>query len=148
MRLEPVRDGAGSIENRSPILSALIAERFALLVTLAGAYFLASKLGLELTLHPTPISTLWPPNALLLAALLLRLLSVLLAFGVLSSSTRLTAAPPRSIDRKTAFGIACESQCSFKVPQHLHITGVMQSPPGRNDDRDAPGGTPGAGAYR
>jgi signal transduction histidine kinase/integral membrane sensor domain MASE1 len=42
-----------------------------MLVALAGAYFLASKLGLELTLHPTPISTLWPPNALLLAALLL-----------------------------------------------------------------------------
>lgn len=71
MRVEPVGDGAGSIENRSPIRSALNAERLALLVTLAGAYFLASKLGLELTLHPTPISTLWPPNALLLAALLL-----------------------------------------------------------------------------
>jgi signal transduction histidine kinase len=34
-------------------------------------YYLAARLGLALTLHPHPISTLWPPNALLMAALLL-----------------------------------------------------------------------------
>ena len=37
----------------------------------ATAYFLGAKLGFALTLRPTPISTLWPPNAILLAALLL-----------------------------------------------------------------------------
>ena len=34
-------------------------------------YYLAARLGLALTLAPQPISTLWPPNALLAAALLL-----------------------------------------------------------------------------
>jgi len=35
------------------------------------AYYLGAKLGLALTLRPSPISTLWPPNSILLAALLL-----------------------------------------------------------------------------
>jgi signal transduction histidine kinase len=34
-------------------------------------YYLAAKLGFVFTLQPHPISTLWPPNALLMAALLL-----------------------------------------------------------------------------
>ena len=37
----------------------------------ALGYYLAAKLGLAFTLQPHPISTLWPPNALLMAALLL-----------------------------------------------------------------------------
>ena len=37
----------------------------------AVGYYLAARLGLALTLQPHPISTLWPPNALLMAALLL-----------------------------------------------------------------------------
>jgi signal transduction histidine kinase len=37
----------------------------------ALGYYLAARLGLALTLQPHPISTLWPPNALLIAALLL-----------------------------------------------------------------------------
>jgi PAS domain S-box-containing protein len=37
----------------------------------AAAYYLGAKLGLALTFHPHPISVLWPPNALLLAALLI-----------------------------------------------------------------------------
>ena len=37
----------------------------------ALGYYLAARLGLALTLQPHPISTLWPPNALLMAALLL-----------------------------------------------------------------------------
>src|SRR4029450_9800934 len=35
------------------------------------AYFLGAKLGFALKLHPYPISTMWPPNSILLAALLL-----------------------------------------------------------------------------
>ena len=35
------------------------------------AYFLGAKIGLALTPHPQPVSTLWPPNAVLLGALLL-----------------------------------------------------------------------------
>jgi hypothetical protein len=35
------------------------------------AYYLGSRVGLALTFQPHPISTLWPPNAILLAGLLL-----------------------------------------------------------------------------
>jgi signal transduction histidine kinase len=41
----------------------------ALIVALG--YYLAARLGFLFTLQPHPISTLWPPNALLMAALLL-----------------------------------------------------------------------------
>ena len=41
----------------------------ALLVALG--YYLGAKVGFALTLQPTPVSTLWPPNAILLAGLLL-----------------------------------------------------------------------------
>jgi two-component system, LuxR family, sensor kinase FixL len=34
-------------------------------------YYLGASVGFALTLHPHPVSTLWPPNAILLAALLL-----------------------------------------------------------------------------
>jgi len=34
-------------------------------------YYLGAKLGFALTLRPQPVSVLWPPNAILLAALLL-----------------------------------------------------------------------------
>jgi PAS domain S-box-containing protein len=35
------------------------------------AYYFGARIGFALTLHPHPVSTLWPPNAILLAALLL-----------------------------------------------------------------------------
>jgi PAS domain S-box-containing protein len=35
------------------------------------AYYLGAKVGFALTFQPHPVSTLWPPNAILLAALLL-----------------------------------------------------------------------------
>jgi signal transduction histidine kinase len=37
----------------------------------AVGYYLAARLGFAFTLQPHPISTLWPPNALLMSALLL-----------------------------------------------------------------------------
>ncbi|HEV2842787.1 MAG TPA: MASE1 domain-containing protein [Chthoniobacterales bacterium] len=40
------------------------------LLVFAG-YYLGAKLGFALTLQPRPVSVLWPPNAILLAALLL-----------------------------------------------------------------------------
>jgi PAS domain S-box-containing protein len=40
-------------------------------LAVAGGYYLGAKLGFALTLQPTPVSVLWPPNALLLAGLLL-----------------------------------------------------------------------------
>jgi two-component system, LuxR family, sensor kinase FixL len=42
-----------------------------LAVFVAIAYYLGARLGLALTLKPQPISALWPPNAILLAVLLL-----------------------------------------------------------------------------
>ncbi|HSE44144.1 MAG TPA: MASE1 domain-containing protein, partial [Gemmatimonadales bacterium] len=43
--------------------------RAALLMSVA--YYVGARLGFLLTLHPVPVSTLWPPNSLLLAGLLL-----------------------------------------------------------------------------
>ncbi len=40
-------------------------------LVVAMAYYLGAKLGFALTLRPAPISTLWPPNSILLAGLLL-----------------------------------------------------------------------------
>jgi signal transduction histidine kinase len=37
----------------------------------AAGYYVAARIGFAFTLQPYPISTLWPPNALLVAALLL-----------------------------------------------------------------------------
>ena len=48
--------------NRPPLIAA---------VSVAVGYYLGAKLGFALTFHPIPVSTLWPPNAILLAGLLL-----------------------------------------------------------------------------
>src|SRR5688500_8435976 len=40
-------------------------------LALAVAYYCGTKIGFALTFQPFPISTLWPPNAILLSALLL-----------------------------------------------------------------------------
>ena len=58
-------------------VSSLVASRQRLprwalpALAVAIGYYLAARLGLALTLQPHPISTLWPPNALLAAVLLL-----------------------------------------------------------------------------
>ena len=54
---------------RAPAFPEPKALRAALFVCLA--YYLGAKLGFALTLKPSPISTLWPPNSIVLAALLL-----------------------------------------------------------------------------
>jgi PAS domain S-box-containing protein len=49
-----------------------ISPRTGLAAVLVGvAYYLGSKLGFALTFQPHPISTLWPPNSLLMVGLLL-----------------------------------------------------------------------------
>jgi integral membrane sensor domain MASE1 len=40
-------------------------------VLVFGAYYLGAKVGFLLTLQPHPVSVLWPPNSILLGALLL-----------------------------------------------------------------------------
>ncbi|HEV7476294.1 MAG TPA: MASE1 domain-containing protein [Burkholderiales bacterium] len=54
-----------------PWLGRLEASWAAPAVMLALGYYLAARVGFAFTLQPHPISTLWPPNALLMAALLL-----------------------------------------------------------------------------
>ncbi|HET7423588.1 MAG TPA: MASE1 domain-containing protein, partial [Gemmatimonadales bacterium] len=52
--------------------SASHGSRTAAMAVLAGvAYLFAAELGMTLTMRPQPISTLWPPNAILLGLLLL-----------------------------------------------------------------------------
>ena len=48
-------------EYHRPVIAALL---------VAAAYYLGAKIGLALTFSPHPISVLWPPNAILMAALL------------------------------------------------------------------------------
>lgn len=62
------RSGAGTIPG--PVGVSL---RFAagVAISVGVGYSLAAKIGFALTFQPNPISVLWPPNALLLAALLL-----------------------------------------------------------------------------
>ncbi|HEU4523796.1 MAG TPA: PAS domain S-box protein [Gemmatimonadales bacterium] len=38
---------------------------------IGAAYFLSAEIGIALTMRPTPVSTLWPPNAVVMAILLL-----------------------------------------------------------------------------
>src|SRR4051812_30687626 len=49
-----------------------IDERIAGVALFVGvAYYLGSLVGFQLTFQPNPISAMWPPNAILLAGLLL-----------------------------------------------------------------------------
>mgnify|MGYP001317640136 CR=1 FL=1 len=41
------------------------------MAVVAVAYYIGVRVGLALTMKTQPVSTLWPPNAILLAALLL-----------------------------------------------------------------------------
>src|SRR5688500_5499607 len=46
--------------------------RYALSALLVGvAYYLGAKLGFALNLRPHPVSTLWPPNSILFAIMVL-----------------------------------------------------------------------------
>src|ERR1043166_1240400 len=47
------------------------ARTLRVVATVAVAYYLGVRIGLGLTMPTDPVSTLWPPNAILLAALLL-----------------------------------------------------------------------------
>src|SRR5688500_20096818 len=59
--------------NRTPLITryhyALRPLVAALLVS--TSYYLGAKIGFLLTFSPHPVSTLWPPNSILFAALLL-----------------------------------------------------------------------------
>jgi len=70
-------DSVSSARDGNPVLSrqwwrpGLDASSVRWVLFVAVGYYLAARLGFAFTLRPSPLSTLWPPNALLLAALLL-----------------------------------------------------------------------------
>ena len=74
--MEPIVSEAALARSDQPADAATprgesVAHPAAMAVLACVAYYVAAEIGLALTLHPHPVSTLWPPNATLLALLLL-----------------------------------------------------------------------------
>lgn len=65
----PISDGLRT--GGSAFLSDAPARSFAAAVVVALGYYFGVQVGLALTFATSPVSTVWPPNAILLAALLL-----------------------------------------------------------------------------
>lgn len=65
----PIGDGLRT--GGSAFLSDALARSFAAAVVVALGYYFGVQVGLALTFATSPVSTVWPPNAILLAALLL-----------------------------------------------------------------------------
>src|SRR6266550_7060562 len=64
--------GIGSHPKAEPREAQFFEWRVAgIALSVAFAYYLGAKIGFALTLQPHPVSVLWPPNSILLAALLL-----------------------------------------------------------------------------
>lgn len=64
----------GKADSRSQILPGAYAptlRRVLAALVVASAYYIGAQIGFGLTFQPHPVSTLWPPNSILLAALLL-----------------------------------------------------------------------------
>src|SRR5258708_2948224 len=65
-RLEAVRDNPSVV----PSLLTGYPRQILFSLLVAAGYFIGTRIGFVLKLHDTPISTFWPPNAILLAAFL------------------------------------------------------------------------------
>ncbi|HEX5073023.1 MAG TPA: PAS domain S-box protein [Gemmatimonadaceae bacterium] len=63
--------GAGWVGQLAEAGRARATRAVFIAVGVAVAYYVGARIGFALTAAPTPVSTLWPPNAILLAALLL-----------------------------------------------------------------------------
>ncbi len=61
---------AGKVHTHDPVAGRISRLAFAAAVVAIG-YYAGAKIGFALTFEPHPISVLWPPNALLFAAMLL-----------------------------------------------------------------------------
>ena len=64
----------GKANSRSQILTGPYApalRRVCAALVVASAYYIGAQIGFGLTFKPHPVSTLWPPNSILFAALLL-----------------------------------------------------------------------------
>jgi PAS domain S-box-containing protein len=64
-------NGAGWVESLAETGRARPTRAGLVALGVAVAYYVGAKIGFALTAAPQPVSTLWPPNAILLAALLL-----------------------------------------------------------------------------
>jgi PAS domain S-box-containing protein len=62
------RPGALTLHGRSV---AELVRPLAVGLLISATYFVAAEIGLALTMQPAPVSTLWPPNAVVMAILLL-----------------------------------------------------------------------------
>ena len=74
--IKPIMSEAALAQSDQPADAAIpraesVAHPAAMAVLVCAAYYVAAEIGIALTLHPHPVSTLWPPNATLLALLLL-----------------------------------------------------------------------------
>lgn len=71
-----LRSVAEALRRRGPEASSApgttLMQQIRLALLVFAGYYLGARLGLALTFLPNPISVLWPPNAVLFAALLLR----------------------------------------------------------------------------
>ena len=56
--------------SRGPAIAELVRPA-AIGLLIGAAYYVAAEVGIALTLRPAPVSTLWPPNAVMMAILLL-----------------------------------------------------------------------------
>jgi MASE1 len=54
-----------------PVAAAGIREAVLIAVLVFSGYYAGARVGLALTFCPSPISVLWPPNAILVAAMML-----------------------------------------------------------------------------
>ena len=72
------RNGARWVEPLAETRRARSTRAGLVALGVAVAYYVGARIGFALTPTPLPVSTLWPPNAILLAALLLAPLTVLL----------------------------------------------------------------------
>src|SRR5437870_4603666 len=62
---------AHSLENGMSRISTDRASMLLAAALVCVGYFFGARIGFAFTIHPSPVSTLWPPNSILLAALLL-----------------------------------------------------------------------------
>ena len=60
----------GDLTSASRSMTGL-ARTAAIGLLICGAYFVAAEIGIALTMRPAPVSTLWPPNAVMMAVMLL-----------------------------------------------------------------------------
>lgn len=71
MQTRRTANSAGWVEPLAETGRARPSRAVLLAAGVAVAYYVGARIGFALTAAPTPVSTLWPPNAILLAALLL-----------------------------------------------------------------------------